>query len=216
MKREDPYQTVQLRRLIGVFHWFWLVLRMNLLFLPLCLFCSPVGSSKLIEGWPRSPAHLLPHPLLWPLRMSSLCRGFGSFLADWSFVWSMVLEGLGFDCNPSELQTVFFRAYLDLISSFCFVCQLKCSLASTVLVSVFVFSVSSFVSVWFPKHYFLEYVLMGFWVCSAGILSWNCMLCVFYIGRQNWWLRLGMLHKSSRLCDEILYLQEKGFIFLEW
>ena len=51
----------------------------------------------------------------------------------------MVLEGLSFDRNPSELQTFFFRAYLDLISSFCFVCQLKCSLASTVLVSVFVF-----------------------------------------------------------------------------
>ena len=86
------------------FHWFWLVLRMNLQFLPLCLFCSPVGSSQLIEGWPRSPAHLLPPPLLWPLPMSSLCRGFGSFLADWSFVWLMVLEGLGFDRNPSELQ----------------------------------------------------------------------------------------------------------------
>ena len=29
---------------------------------------------------------------------------------------------------------------------------------------------------------------------------------------NGWWL--GMLYKSSRLDDEILYLQEKGFIFL--
>ena len=57
---------------------------------------------------------------------------------------------------------VYFRGYLDLISSFYFVCQLKCSLASTGFVSVFVFSVSSFVSVRFPKHYSVSFLFCLF------------------------------------------------------
>ena len=47
---------------------------------------------------------------------------------------------------------------------------------------------------------------------------WDQKLCVKYVEvpfstlANGWWL--GMLYKSSRLDDEILYLHEKGFIFL--
>ena len=111
--------------------------------------------------------------------MSSLCRKLGIFLVDLSFVWSMVLEGLGFYRNPSELQMVYFWAYLDLISSFYIVCQTKCSLASTVLVSAFVFFCFFFCFGPVSKALFSG-------VCVDGVLSLFCrdlsfLFCLFRI-----------------------------------